>query len=188
MDILDALVKEHRLIEQLLDAFDWYSQAAFAGHGDKATLQSFCALTKDFADAMHHASEETILFRTMNEHGFSAHFGPVSVMLAEHDRGRSQLESLVSLAEKDAPWTNEDRQLVAHGIARFTHSLRAHIQKEDRVLYPMAEETLPEPARAAMNAKYAKLLRMQQTARDSLESEVRKLCARFSAPARAAVG
>ena len=52
-------------------------------------LQEVVALIRNFADGLHHAKEETLLFPLMEAKGFSRQEGPVAVMLMEHEQGRA---------------------------------------------------------------------------------------------------
>jgi len=45
-------------------------------------------LVRFFADGLHHAKEEDLLFPALIRKGFSPEQGPVAVMLAEHVKGR----------------------------------------------------------------------------------------------------
>ena len=45
-------------------------------------------LIRNFADGLHHAKEENLLFPLLGEKGFSPEQGPVAVMLSEHTQGR----------------------------------------------------------------------------------------------------
>ena len=79
----------------------------------------------------------------MVEAGFPRKGGPIAVMLMEHDQGRAHVRALAELAGQDAPWTSEDRQRLAEAGHGYANLLRAHIHKEDAILYPMAEQRLP---------------------------------------------
>ena len=51
-------------------------------------LEEVVELIRKFADGLHHAKEENLLFPLMAEKGFSLEQGPVAVMLMEHEQGR----------------------------------------------------------------------------------------------------
>jgi hemerythrin-like domain-containing protein len=65
-------------------------------------------------------------------------------MLHEHDVGRAFVGELASLAGQGGPWTDEDRTRLADAAIGYGNLLRSHIHKEDAILYPMAEQRLPE--------------------------------------------
>ncbi len=153
MEATDVLMQEHRTIEQVLDALE-----AFAGEvvrtrrTDKEELSRFVTFLREYADARHHAKEEGVLFRAMVENGFPAEGGPIPVMLHDHEQGRDLVRVLAAHAGQAPAWTEEDLASIAEAARGFALLLRAHIQKEDRILYPMADRHLPEPAVAEVNA------------------------------------
>lgn len=147
MDAIDTLMSEHRLIEKVLTALGAFGQDAVRGTADdRAELSRFVTFFREFADNCHHGKEEGILFSTMIEHGFSAQGGPIAVMLHEHDQGRALIRTMAAHAEQAEPWSQADRSSIAHTTSAYGTLLRAHIFKEDTILYPMAEARLPKSA------------------------------------------
>ena len=54
-----------------------------------------------------------------------------------------------------APWSATDRERLHAAALGYADLLRAHIQKEDGILYPMAEARLPAALRARVDAAAA---------------------------------
>lgn len=151
MEATDVLMQEHRTIEQVLDALEAFAGAVVrTRRTEKMELSRFVKFVREYADARHHAKEEGVLFRVMVEHGFPSAGGPIPVMLHEHEQGRALVRVLAEHAEQEPAWTDEDLGSIAEAAHQFAGLLRAHIQKEDRVLYPMAERHLPDAATAAL--------------------------------------
>jgi hemerythrin-like domain-containing protein len=147
MDAIETLMGEHRVIERVLDALVGFAEdARRRGASEHEELGRFVTFVREFADACHHGKEEDILFAAMVSAGFPRDGGPVAVMLHEHAQGRALVSILEARARQPAPWSDDDRQAVADAARGFAEMLRAHIQKEDRVLYPMAEQHLPPAA------------------------------------------
>src|SRR5512142_950706 len=145
MEAIEVLMQEHRAIEQVLDALEGFAdEVARARRTEKDVLSRYVRFLREFADARHHAKEEGVLFRAMVEHGFPSQGGPIPVMLHEHEEGRALIRVLASHAEQAAPWSDEDLALIAEAARQYAALLRLHIQKEDRILYPMAERHLPD--------------------------------------------
>jgi hemerythrin-like domain-containing protein len=145
MEAIDTLIKEHRLIERVIGALvSFVDESRRGGTDGRAELDGFVTFIREFADARHHGKEEKILFAAMVEAGFPRNGGPVAVMLVEHDRGRSHARALAELAASPAPWTAADRGRLAEASRAYADLLYAHIQKEDQILYPMAEQRLPQ--------------------------------------------
>ena len=150
------LMNEHRLIERALDALERWVTTLNPGSesDDKEELARFVAFIRGFADAYHHGKEEDILFVAMVDHGFPRQVGPIPVMLHEHDLGRSLVSVLDGLAQQSTTWSEEDHGTLARTVREFSALLRQHIQKEDQILYPMADARLPEPVKEELFRRF----------------------------------
>ena len=174
MDAIETLMTEHRTIEKVIDALVAFTgDLRRRGATDRAELARFVGFLKHFADQLHHGKEEDILFAAMADHGFPTEGGPIAVMLAEHVRGRAFIQAMAQAVEGATPWTDDDRGRIAEAAAGYGALLRAHIHKEDAILYPMAEQHVPpeamervghdcavfdaEPGHAALHARYVRL-------------------------------
>ena len=157
MEAIESLMSEHRIIERGIDAL-----AAFADEelrrstDDKQELGRFVEFIREFADACHHGKEEDILFKAMVEAGFPSQGGPIAVMLHEHDVGRAFVKRLADLAAQAAPWSAPDREALAEAAHGYASLLRQHIQKEDSILYPLAEQRLPPPVMERVDRECAR--------------------------------
>lgn len=153
MDAIETLMNEHRAIERVLDGLvGFVDEVQRTGGTEKPELARFVTFLREFADECHHGKEEEILFATMVEHGFPRQGGPIAVMLHEHDQGRGLVRILRDRAEQDAPWSDADRKELVAVANGYSELLRAHIHKEDAILYPMAEQHLPPDALEAVAA------------------------------------
>jgi len=156
MDAIETLMNEHRTIERAIDALvsfaDEVRRKTTDDRGDKVELGRFVTFIREFADACHHGKEEDILFAAMVEAGFSRQSGPIAVMLMEHDLGRTHVRALAGLSAQEAAWSVEDRQRLGEAAHGYADLLRAHIHKEDAILYPMAEQRLPPEALRRVSA------------------------------------
>jgi hemerythrin-like domain-containing protein len=162
MDATENLMTEHRLIERVIEALNAFADAAARKSTDeKEELGRFVTFIRELADGVHHGKEEEILFAAMVEAGFPRHAGPIGVMLAEHDEGRRLVAVLRGLAEQAGPWSAEDRQALVEAAGGYGDLLRAHIRKEDEILYPMAEARLAPEAIERVEALCAELDRGQ---------------------------
>jgi hemerythrin-like domain-containing protein len=150
------LMSEHRLIERALDALERWVTTLNSGSesDDKAELVRFVSFIRGFGDAYHHSKEEDILFVAMVENGFPRQAGPIAMMLHEHDLGRSLVSVLDGLAQQATTWSKEDRDTLGRTAQEFSALLRQHIQKEDQILYPMADARLPEPVKEELFRRF----------------------------------
>jgi len=157
VEAIEILMSEHRTIEKVIDALLAFTDSVRRGADDRPELARFVRFIKEFADGHHHAKEEGELFEAMVQAGFPRQAGPIGVMLHEHDLGRQHVAALSSLAEKASPWTGADREQLAAAARSYGDLLRAHIQKEDTILYPMAEQRLPEGLAGQVEAGCARV-------------------------------
>jgi hemerythrin-like domain-containing protein len=151
MEAIETLMAEHQQILAAIGALEAYAGEALHGGGEPAELGRFVTFIREFADAHHHAKEEDLLFAAMVEAGFPRDTGPIGVMLHEHALGRAQVGVLAEVARAPAPWSAPDRERLHAAALGYASLLRAHIQKEDGILYPMAEARLPGPLRARVD-------------------------------------
>jgi len=139
----DVLMNEHRLIEHVLDALEI---AADRLHRGQAVRPAFFLEAADFiagfADGCHHHKEEGVLFGAMRESGAPAGGGPIEVMLAEHEQGRTLTRGLREAARRLESGDASARVQVVSHARRYVALLREHIAKEDNVLFPLADALL----------------------------------------------
>jgi hemerythrin-like domain-containing protein len=124
------------------------------GKVERPTVLEFAEFFKNFADKCHHGKEEDRLFVALVKHGFPKEHGPIAVMLAEHTMGRDHVGVLASIGNGSGPLTEDERRRLCDHAEAYSMLLRAHIQKEDTVLYPMAVRTLPPPVMEQMGEDF----------------------------------
>jgi hemerythrin-like domain-containing protein len=136
---IEVLMNEHRLIEQVLGSLETLAVEMQGGLvPERVLLSDYASFCREFADAAHHGKEEDVLFARMIERGFPRESGPIAVMLHEHVVGRGHVSVLRQAGAGEGPLSAVETQLVLENATAFVPLLRAHIQKEDRILYPMA--------------------------------------------------
>jgi hemerythrin-like domain-containing protein len=137
------MMQEHELIVAVLASLQAMSEELSAG-GEVARqdIASFGRFFRDFADKCHHGKEEDRLFVKMVEAGFSEESGPIAVMLAEHDAGRQEVRGLLAVGAGSGPLSTQEQARVVEYASQFVPLLYAHIQKENNVLYPMAQNSI----------------------------------------------
>ncbi len=93
-----------------------------------------------FADKCHHGKEEGILFPILERYGVANERGPIGQMLSEHVEGRKYIQGL-SLSISNGTL---DTSAFVTNARHYIELLRAHIQKENNVLFPMGDKIIPE--------------------------------------------
>jgi hemerythrin-like domain-containing protein len=154
---IDVLMNEHRLIEQALGSLESYAAAVEEGFSPgRELIGEYAAFFRGFADACHHGKEEDILFQRMAERGFPRDAGPLAVMLHEHELGRAHVRELLTLASGTGTLTPRETSELLHNVSGYVPLLRAHILKEDKILYPLALRVLTAPELDAMSTEFEK--------------------------------
>lgn len=91
---------------------------------------------KIFADKCHHGKEENYLFTALEQAGVPNANGPIGQMLHEHQLGRQHIAEMGSaLAAKDLDGFKQ-------AALAYQELLREHIQKENDVLFVLADRLL----------------------------------------------
>jgi hemerythrin-like domain-containing protein len=145
MQATDVLRQEHRVIEVVLTGLEHVADMAARGQAvDGTKADRALEILRNFADRCHHAKEEQQLFKVMEQRGMSHDSGPIAVMLHEHDLGRSHIRAMVEAVP--GACTGDAGAIKAFGqhARGYIGLLRQHINKEDNVLYPMAERLLTD--------------------------------------------
>ncbi|MCC7201327.1 MAG: hemerythrin domain-containing protein [Nitrospirae bacterium] len=151
----EALKKDHRLIEKMLDILQKVAKKLDQGGDVPAeSLNNASGFIKIFADNYHHGKEEELLFRAMEERGFPREGGPIGVMLIEHDEGRAYTRALAAAVERYASGDSAAKKDIAENSRNYSNLLSQHIPKEDGILYMMADNILPDSFQEELLKKF----------------------------------
>ena len=154
----EILSSEHRVIEVAIDCLEQISRKALeAGKLDRESAEQVVDFIRTFADQCHHGKEENQLFAFLAEKGMPREGGPVGQMLVEHEQGRAFVKGMAdSIA---AASTGDEKALSAYtqNAQGYVQLLRAHIRKEDGVLFPMADRILSDDDRKSLLAAFEKV-------------------------------
>ena len=143
------LRKEHDSILHVLEILDVMISAD--NKENTEMLQNYTELVyflKIFADKCHHGKEENILFLDLEKLGIPNQGGPIGVMLQEHNQGREYI------ALMDKALESKDLKEFNAAAARYSELLRSHIEKENNVLFVMADQTLDEARQDELFEKF----------------------------------
>jgi len=153
------LVAEHKAVLvalQILEKVD----AALGAKKEQAPehLGQLLDFFKGFVDRCHHGKEEDVLFPELERRGVKHEGGPIGVMLMEHNIGRGHVramaDGLVQLRSGEAAAS----AIHEHAVA-YCHLLRAHIHKENNVLFPMADRLVPDSVSATLVEQFDEIER-----------------------------
>ena len=135
------LSDEHRVIERVLAAVERLTQKP-AGESLEPWKKAL-DFVRHFADECHHFKEEKVLFPALEEHGIPREGGPVGMMLLEHEEGRSYVRAMFDALSKIESGDQNAQAALFENARQYLRLLREHIQKEDDILFRMADEVIP---------------------------------------------
>jgi hemerythrin-like domain-containing protein len=177
-----VLVEEHQLILRMIALVE--QNAARMEQGRFRDWQFFLDAVdfiRNYADRYHHAKEEAVLFVELVNNGMPEKQSPIEAMLLEHEQGRAHVQALESAAQKALAGEAGQLPLIAAHAKGYAQLLRGHIDKEDQILYPLAERILPETVRFGMLAAYA----AAEARTPALEEKYRRLVEQYERQAAA---
>ncbi len=180
MKATELLVKEHDLIKQSLQIINIVCDKLQSGaQVDSVHLEQIVDFIRTFADKYHHGKEEDILFEEMCKTGFSKQTGPISVMLSEHVMGRELVKMVGDAVEQYKAGDKNAVAAIVENARKYAALLDQHIDKENNILYPMADARLSEGQQKDMLAAFEKF---EQEKTDPMKhTEFHKLLNEFSA-------
>ncbi|MEW8691383.1 MAG: hemerythrin domain-containing protein [Candidatus Thiodiazotropha endolucinida] len=129
--INDSMTQDHRRCDEI---FVEMEQAIMQHKWPEADR-----LCQAFINSMEHhfKIEEELLFPALLKATTQAN-GPVNVMMMEHEQMRHLMSQLVSSLD------NMTRSLSAGYVETLLVTMQQHNMKEESILYPMADNTVPD--------------------------------------------
>ena len=130
------LINEHKAIQIALNILEEIKERVEKnGEADYKDIISLLDFMKEFADKCHHGKEEGFLFPALEKAGVRKEGGPIGVMLLEHTIGRDLIKKMqVSISNNPV-----DKKGFITAASEYVRHMRAHIEKENAVLFPLIE-------------------------------------------------
>lgn len=154
MTPIERLRAEHDAIERILETQLQVATALEAGREvPEDRLARLVDFARRFSDERHHRKEEKLLFPALERHGVPVEGGPIGVMLHEHALGRRLVETMAD-ALRSGGDEGPARDRFATAARRHEDLLRAHIAKENQVLFVIAERVLRPEVLAALGRDF----------------------------------
>ena len=153
MKSIDRLVAEHDIIERGLDLLEKAVAQIESGQSVPDGFSKWAPqFFRQFADQCHHAKEEDLLFPLLKERGIPEEGGPIGCMLQEHEVDRGCVRRM-----REASETGQfDEGKFVTAAKEFIPLLRQHIDKENNILFQMAQDVLSEADDADLTGKFSK--------------------------------
>ncbi len=112
---------------------------------------------KVFVDKCHHGKEEDLLLPAMIEAGVPKEEGVIKFTLLEHKEGRGYVKGM---SEAFDSLKNGDRQAstkIVGNAKNYIALLIKHIDKENDILFPLADKVLSQAKQAELEEEFEKL-------------------------------
>lgn len=173
-NVTQVMSDEHQLILRMISLVE--SNTARMEQGKFRNWQFFLDAVdfiRNYADRFHHAKEEDVLFVALVKNGMPEKQSPIEAMQLEHEQGRALVRNLEEAARNALAGETGQIPIIAENARGYAALLRGHIDKEDNILYPLAERVLPEAVRERMLAEYAtaeaRTPKLEKTYREMVE-------------------
>ena len=156
-NVTQVMVNEHKLILRMIALVE--KNTELLEQGKFRNWQFYLDAVdfiRNYADRFHHAKEEDVLFIELIKNGMPEKQSPIEAMHMEHDQGRAHVRAIEEAAQKALDGETGQAAIIAENAKGYATLLRGHIEKEDEILYPLAERVLPEEVRARMIDAYAR--------------------------------
>jgi hemerythrin-like domain-containing protein len=153
----DDLKAEHRAIKTMLEILLESGRKLDAQEKiEPEHLIQMVDFLRLFADKCHHGKEEGLLFPAMEEAGVAGTVGPLEAMLKAHEAGRGFVRAMGAAAQSYRLGAGGGREF-AENARNYVSLLTGHIDREDRVLFPLADEVIPERKQRELEDGFAEL-------------------------------
>lgn len=154
----EILSTEHKAVLMALQILEKTGESVASGNkGAADDLDQLLDFFRGFVDHCHHGKEELVLFPELVRRGVPKEGGPVGVMLSEHEMGRGHVRKLQALVDAIRGGDAGAAKDVPAVVVAYRGLLEAHIQKEDNVLFPMADRLMDGPRAEAMVQEFDRI-------------------------------
>lgn len=181
MQPTDQLKDEHRAIERMLGVLERVCDNVDAGEEVSADhLEQMLEFFKVYADQSHHGKEEALLFPAMAEAGIPIEDGPIAPFIEEHVTGREYVQGMSQSVERYRDSVLDEHTLgrgyvqgMSEAVAKYKAGdakvlvrfaeigrdyialLTDHIEREDNMLFPIADAHLSEEQQEELEKRFA---------------------------------
>jgi hemerythrin-like domain-containing protein len=162
----EELVHDHTIILHMLAGAEKLAQSIKTTRTvDPRNVERMIDFSRNFTDGCHHTKEEKHLFPKLQERGMPANQGPIAVMLHEHRVGRDLIKGIESALNVHRSGRQDALDLLSETILQYVGLLRAHIDKENNVLFPMSDRFLSPDDQKSLEESF-KFIEEHEVGRD----------------------
>lgn len=139
MNPIADLTKEHGPIKLMLRILEKACGELEAGKElDKENMKRAVTFIREFADKCHHGKEEALLFPAVRENNIPEEVKMVDDLIEEHKIGREYVKNMSYAIESNS---SSD---FSKSASAYIKLLDQHIDRENKLLFPMTEKSLSE--------------------------------------------
>jgi hemerythrin-like domain-containing protein len=148
------LEDDHIYVLKLTDVMEAVTHSV---NPDTEHIGTIIDIIKNFADGLHHAKEENLLFPVLGLKGFSPQQGPVAVMLHEHVEGRNFVKGMSENLELYNQGNKAALTAIYSNMLGYAELLRNHIGKENNILFRMADKVLSDAEQQTLLSQFEEI-------------------------------
>ena len=173
------LENDHVQILRLIEVMERITQSA---DPEAEHLELIVRIIREFADGLHHAKEEQLLFPLMVQKGYSNETGPVAVMLHDHEQGRVFVKGMAENIGLYKQGRLDALPAIYSNMLGYADLLKTHIAKENNVLFRMADKAFTPAEQVLLLIDFVKVENQQQNgnSKDDYVSMINKLAGLYS--------
>ena len=148
------LENDHVQILRLIEVMERITKSA---DPNVEHLELIVRIIREFADGLHHAKEEQLLFPLMVQKGFSNESGPVAVMLHDHAEGRNFVKGMAENISLYKQGEASALKAIYNNTLGYADLLKNHIHKENNVLFRMADKAISAAEQESLLLDFTKV-------------------------------
>ena len=160
MESITELKNEHSGVKTMLGIIEAIlTRSANGREVNVDDLNEILEFLTVFVDRCHHGKEEDFLFPALESAGLSRDQSHIGELLQEHEQGRQLVAGLRDVANNFKIADQTVAGKLEKAGREYVALLKEHIQKEENVLFPMAEDMLGEEKDAELAEAFEKVER-----------------------------
>jgi hemerythrin-like domain-containing protein len=158
MTPIEQLKAEHEGIKLMLKILDTVSNRLKSTKElNQEHFTKILEFIKIFIDKCHHGKEEDLLIPAMVKAGISRDADAITFTLMEHEEGRGYVKNMGQSFDKLKSGDIRASEKIMHNENNYSDLLVKHIDKEESVLYPIADKVLSQAKQGELLEEFEKL-------------------------------
>jgi hemerythrin-like domain-containing protein len=156
MGLADPLRAEHSVLRLALVVLQ--TAAERVAKGEPIAQQTVLELVRTishFGEQEHAGKEEHALFPALHAAGMPMRYGPLAVMLLEHERARELSRHMARAASSLGATDMQDA--FSKAAQEYVVLVGGHINREESVLFPMADQVVALERLSAVREAFARM-------------------------------